>query len=120
MLKNKWGVNKKGRDAVQSFHAKGKEIIDVELSREAPPKQKKCNSNNNPEFKFSQKQYSFKDEQVVTMFHLLNKDNKLKLLEIRLPDKVGCTNNPNYYLFHRMAHHPIVGPKAFHSSFDDD
>jgi len=35
----------------------------IELSGEAPSMQKKSNStNNNSEFKFSQKQYSFKDE----------------------------------------------------------
>jgi len=36
-----------------------------------------------------QRQYSFKDEHVVTLFHLLNKGNKLKLLEARCPDEVG-------------------------------
>ena len=50
--------------------------------------------------------YSFKDEQVVTIFHLLHKDNKLKLPEDRRPNEVGCTNDPNYCLFHRMVHHP--------------
>jgi len=50
--------------------------------------------------------YSFKDEQVVTIFHLLHKDNKLKLLEVWRPNEVGRTSDPNYYLFHRMVHHP--------------
>ena len=30
----------------------------------------------------------------------------MKLLEIRRPNEVGRTNDPNYYLFHRMVHHP--------------
>jgi len=34
----------------------------VELSGEAPPKQKMSNASNNQELKFSPKQYSFKDE----------------------------------------------------------
>ena len=29
-----------------------------------------------------------------------------KLPEVQRPDKVGRTNDPNYYLFHRMVHHP--------------
>jgi len=77
----------------------------VELSGEAPPKQKRSNASNNQEFKFPLRQYSFKDEQVVTIFHLFNKGNKLKLPEVRRPDEVGCTNDPNYCLFHRMVHY---------------
>ena len=50
----------------------------VELSGEALPKTKK-NGANNQEFKFPPTQSSFKDEQVVTIFHLLHKGNKLKL-----------------------------------------
>jgi len=79
--------------------------MSVELSGEAPPKTKK-NGVSNQEFKFPPKQYSFKDEQVVTIFHLLQKGNKLKLPEVRRPNEVGRTNDPNYCLFHRMVHHP--------------
>ena len=50
----------------------------VELSGEAQPKQKN-DTNGNQEFKFPLKVYSFKDKQVVTIFHLLHKGNKLKL-----------------------------------------
>jgi len=32
---------------------------------------------------------------VVTTFHLFNKDNKLKLLEVRHLDEAGRTNGPN-------------------------
>ena len=42
----------------------------------------------------------------MTLFHLLNKDNMLKFPEVRHPDEVGQTYDPNYYLFHRIVHHP--------------
>ena len=38
--------------------------------------------------------------------NLFNKDNKLKLSEVRWPEEIGRTNNPNYSLFHKMVHHP--------------
>ena len=41
----------------------------------------------------------------MTIFYLLHKGNKLKLLEIRRPNQVRRTNDPNYCLFHRMVHH---------------
>ena len=77
----------------------------VELSRTAQPKQKN-NTNGNQEFKFSPKVYSLKDEQVVTIFHLLHKSNKLKLPEVRRPNEVGSINDPNYCIFYSMVHHP--------------
>ena len=49
----------------------------IELSGAAQPKQK-SSANNNQEFKFLPKVYFFKDEQVVTIFHLLHKGKKLK------------------------------------------
>ena len=50
--------------------------------------------------------YSFKDEQVVAIFHLLHKGNKFKLREARRPNEVGFASDPNYRLFHRMVYHP--------------
>ena len=47
------------------------------------------------------KQYSFKDEHV-SLFKLLYEGNKLKLLEVKRPEEVGKTDNPNYYLYHKM------------------
>jgi len=88
----------------QSSQAKGKEIMSAELSGETPLKTKKSGASNH-EFKFSPKQYSFKDEQVVTIFYLLQKGNKLKLPEVRHPNEVGRTNDPNYCLFYMMVHH---------------
>ena len=41
------------------------------------------------------KQYSFKDEHVDSLFKLLNKSNRLKLPEVRRPEEVGKTDNPN-------------------------
>jgi len=66
----------------------------VELSEEAPPKQKRSDASNNQEFKFSPRQYSFKDDQMVTIFHLLNKGNKLKLLTVWQPENWGIQMIP--------------------------
>ena len=44
-------------------------------------------------------------EHVITIFHLLNKGNKLKLPKVRRPEEVGRTNDPNYYHFYRMVRH---------------
>jgi len=52
------------------------------------------------------KLYSFKDEHVISLFKLLQKSDRLKLPEIRLPEKVGKTEDPNYCLYHRMPRHP--------------
>jgi len=79
--------------------------MSVELSGVVQPKAKKS-SFNSQESKFPPKQYSFKDEQVVPIFHLLHKANKLKLPDARRPNEIGRTNDANYYLFHRLIHHP--------------
>ena len=47
------------------------------------------------------KLYSFKDEHVVSLFQLLQKSDKLKLLDARRPEKVGKTDDPSYCLYHR-------------------
>ena len=77
----------------------------VELSWAAQPKQK-SGINGIQEFKFLPKVYSFKHEQAVTIFHLLYKGNKLKLSKVQRPNKMEHTNDPNFYLFHKMMHHP--------------
>ena len=76
--------------------------MSVEFSGDVQLKAKKSGFNNQ-ESKFPPKQYSFKDEQVVTIFHLLHKANKLKLPGARHPNEVGRMNDPNYS--HRMIHH---------------
>jgi len=77
----------------------------IDLSGTTQPKQKN-NTNSNQDFKFSPKMYSFKVEQVVTIFHLLHKGNKLKLPKVRRANEVGRINDLNYCLFHRMLQHP--------------
>ena len=77
----------------------------VELSEDVLSKVKKSGFNNQ-ESKFSPKQYSFKDDQVASIFYLLHKGNKLKLPDARRPNEIGRTNDPKYCLFHRMIHHP--------------
>ena len=52
------------------------------------------------------KLYSFKVEHVVSLFKLLQKSNKLKLSELRCPEEVGRTEDPNYCLYHKMLGHP--------------
>ena len=53
------------------------------------------------------KQYSFKDEHVVSFFKLLHKRNKLKLSEAKRPEEVGKTDYPNYCLYQKMVGHSI-------------
>ena len=62
--------NKMRSDIAQSSQAKGKETMSVELSGDLHSKAKKSGFNNQ-ESKFPPKHYSFKDEQVVAIFHLL-------------------------------------------------
>jgi len=76
------------------FPSQGEGDIGVELSGEAPPKQKRGSSNNNPSLNFLRDN---KDEQVATIFHLLSIGNKLKLPEVQCPNEVGHTSDPNYY-----------------------
>jgi len=50
--------------------------------------------------------YFFKDEQVVTIFTyfiMVTSSSYLKFGDLM---KWGQTNDPNYYLFHRMVRHP--------------
>ena len=59
------------------------------------------------------KSYSFKDKHVVSLFKLLQKSNRLKLSEIRCPEEVGKTENPNYYLYQMMLGHPTKNYHIF-------
>jgi len=78
----------------------------VEVATEVQQMPKKANSGINSGFKFPPKQYSFRDDQVVTIFHLLIKSNRLKLPDVIKPEEAGRTNDSNYCLYHRMIHHP--------------
>ena len=75
-------MNNKGRgDMAQFSQAKGKETMSVELSEDVQSKAKKSGFNN---------------DQVVTIFYLLQKGNKLKLPDARRPNEIGHTNDPKY------------------------
>ena len=63
------------------------------------------------------KLYSFKDEHVVSLFKLLQKSNKFKLSDIRRPEEVGKSDDPNYYLYHRMLEHPTKNCYIFKDDF---
>ena len=52
------------------------------------------------------KQYSFKDEHVVSLFKLLHKSNKFKLPEAKSPEEVDKIDDPIYCLYHRIVGHP--------------
>jgi len=83
--KSRWEINDKSYDIAEPSDTSALEVYGEIRS-------KKGNSNRTSEY---QRQYSFKNEHVVTLFHLLNKENKLKLSEARRPDEVGWTNDPN-------------------------
>ena len=53
------------------------------------------------------KQYSFKDEHVVSLLKLRHKSTQLKLPEERRPKEVGKIDNSNYCLYQRMLGHPM-------------
>ena len=94
MLKNKWGVTIRGETQPNLLKPKGKKLLLLSYPGKLHRSIKMRNSNNNPEFKSSQKQYSFIDEQVVTIFHLLNKGNNLKLPKVRRPTKLDVQTIP--------------------------
>lgn len=50
--------------------------------------------------------YSFKDKQISTIFHLLNKRGMLKFLENWRLDEAETTNDPRYCLYNRNIGHP--------------
>ena len=63
------------------------------------------------------KQYSFKDEHVDSLFKLLNKSYRLKLPEARRPEEVSKIDNPNYCLYYRMLGHPTKNWYIFKDIF---
>jgi len=52
------------------------------------------------------KLFSFKDKHLISLFKLLQKSNQLKLPKIRRPEEVEKSDDPSYYLYHRMLGHP--------------
>ena len=59
------------------------------------------------------KSYSPNDEYVVPLFKLLQKSNKLKLSEVRCPDEVRKTDDPNYCLYHMTLGHSTKNSYIF-------
>jgi len=87
-----------------SFQAKRKDTLAIEMKSPSKPQPARAGSSSCQSC--ANKQYSFKDEHVHSLFKLLNKSNILKLPEARRPEEVGKTNNLNYCLYHRMLGHP--------------
>jgi len=63
------------------------------------------------------KLYSFMDKHVVFLFKLLQKSNKLKLPNVRRPEKVGKSDNLSYCLYHRMLGYPTSNCYIFKDIF---
>jgi len=88
----------------QSFQLKRKDTLATEITSSIKPQQPR--GGNISGQALANKQYSFKDEHIISLFKLLHKSNKLKLAEAKRPKEVGKTDAHNYYLYHKMARHP--------------
>lgn len=64
-------------------------------------------------------QYSFKEERIGALFHLLSRHNRLKLSTVRRPKKVRRTNHPDYYLFHQMICNPTKNYRTLKITLQD-
>ena len=90
------------------FHLRMRDTLATEVKSPSKPKQargiilqNRCESTSNILLRMS-----------ISLFMLLHKSNKLKLPEAQRPDKVEKTNNPKYYLYHRMLGHPTKSLKS--------
>lgn len=92
-----------GQGTTSSPQSKGKNTLAVETvqSPRGSQKQKGPSSNTRPP-----KVYDFKEEQVVKIFNSLLQGNKTKLPEIRRPEDINKTEDPNFCLYHRMVNRP--------------
>ena len=84
----------------QSSRSKGKDTLATETMSSAKPQPARENTTSGQVR--TNKQYSFKEEHVVSLFKLLYKSNKLKFPEIKRSEEVGKVDDPNYCLYHRM------------------
>lgn len=82
----------------QSSCPKGKETI---TTRSAANKKLQ----NNRDSSRSQRTYDFRNEQTVTIFHLLNKKGMHKLLKNYKPEEARKINDPKYCLYHKNIKH---------------
>jgi len=87
------------------FQSKRKDTLVIESK--SPVKPQPTRGGGSSSQQRANRQYSFKDEHIDSLFKLLNKSNRLNLPEARRSEEVGKTDNPNYYLYHRMLGHPI-------------
>ena len=98
-----------------SFQAKRKDILATEIKFLSKPQPARGGSSSTQSC--TNKQYSFKDEHVDSLFKLLNKSNTLKLSKDRRPEEDGKTDNPNYCLYHRMLGLPTKSYYVFKDIF---
>jgi len=87
-----------------SFQSKRKDTLATETN--SPVKPQLARGGGSSSQPRANRQYSFKDEHVDSLFKLLDKSNRLKLSEARCPKEVGKTDNPNYCLYYRMLWYP--------------
>jgi len=87
--KSRWGINSKSYDTTEYSDTSTLKVYGGTRS-------KKGNSNRISEY---QRQYFFKNEHVVTFFHLLNKNYELKLPEARCLDEVDKRTIPTIVFF---------------------
>jgi len=87
-----------------SFQSKRKDTLATETKSHIKPQPTRGGGSSSQ--LRANRQYSFKDEHVDSLFKLLNKSNKLKLSEARRPEEVSKTDNPNYCLYHMILGHP--------------
>ena len=88
-----------------SFQANRKDTLATEMKSPSKPQPVRGGSSSSQPH--ANKEYSFKNKHVNSLFKLLNKSNRLKLPEVRCLEEVGKTDNLNYCLYHRMLGHPI-------------
>jgi len=94
--KSRWRINNRSYDMAESPDTSALEV-------HGGTRSKKGNSDRTTEY---QRQYSFKNEHMVTVFHLLNKRISSSCQRLDAQTKWDERNDPDYYLFHRMVHHP--------------
>ena len=75
-----------------SFQAKRKDTLATETKSSSKLQPARGGSSSSQPR--ANKQYSFNNEHVDSLFKLLNKSNRLKLLKVRHPKEVGKTDNP--------------------------
>jgi len=94
-----------------SLQTKRKDNLAIDIKSPVKPQSiKESGSSSQPR---ANKQYSFKDELIDSLFKLPNKSNRLKLPEARRPEEVGKIDNPNYCLHHRMLGYPTKSCYVF-------